>query len=76
MDKCFFNLLHKRYRNDGIPIITLNNLQLETLKTLLIEPCKSIYELEKAIKQRNSEINVNYPTLHRYVKNFKRNLQI
>ena len=27
----FFNLLHKRYKNDGIPIIKLKNLQVKTL---------------------------------------------
>ena len=47
MDKCFFNLLHKRYRNDGIPIITLNNLQLETLNKMRLKTLRGIYKFEK-----------------------------
>jgi DNA-binding MarR family transcriptional regulator len=40
----------------------------EILKALLPGPSDSIYKLEKELKEKNKDKNVNYPTLRRHVK--------
>jgi SAM-dependent methyltransferase len=43
----FFNLLHRRYKNDGIPIIKLKNYQLKTLGKIKEKIEEGIYRFEK-----------------------------
>ena len=43
----FFNLLHKRYKNDGIPIIKLKNLQVKTLNRVKKKIETGFYKFEK-----------------------------
>jgi 2-polyprenyl-3-methyl-5-hydroxy-6-metoxy-1,4-benzoquinol methylase len=42
-----FYLLHKRYKNDGIPIIKLNPLQLDILNRVKLNLRQRIYKFEK-----------------------------
>lgn len=51
---------------------TSTNLDLEILKTLITNPSKSLYEVNKTIKERLETTKEVYPTLLRHIKKLEK----